>query len=251
MTQSSVRADAAGSEFGEWLNRLSFRLVHPDTPLTPNVFRLRALLARLGGNLETFITRLPDAGLARRRLAPLLGMPRMSTFAIGAIINRAVDRMSDGQAFVNVGVWHGFSLLAGMAGHQDVRCVGIDNFSEFGGPREEFLARFRAASGPAHEFHEMDYREYFASVHRGPIGLYIYDGDHAYEHQLRGLEAAEPWLAPGCIVIVDDTNEEAPARATRDFMAARSGAWKVLCDRRTSGNGHPTLWNGLMVLEKL
>jgi hypothetical protein len=242
----------AGLDFAAWLSAIRFRLVHPDTPVTSAVLHLKGLAARLGTNLEPWITRLPapDGALARRRITPLLGMPRMSTFAIGAIINRAVGRMRSGEAFVNVGVWHGFSLLAGMAGHADRRCVGIDNFSEFGGPKDEFLARFTARRSPLHEFHEMDYRAYFAQVHHGPIGLYIYDGDHAYQHQLTGLEVAEPHLAPGCVVLVDDTNEPEPAQATRDFMAARPGRYRLLFDRKTAGNGHPTLWNGLMVLEK-
>lgn len=242
---------APATDFAAYLDGIGFRIIQPQTPLTPWVLRLRGLAARLGTHLELWITRLPDAAAARRRLGPLLAMPRMSTFAIAAIINRAVERMPPDQAFVNVGVWHGFSLLAGMAGHGDTRCVGIDNFSEFGGPKQEFLARFAGARGPQHEFHEMDYREYFAKVHRGPIGLYIYDGDHAYAHQLTGLEIAEPFLAPGCIVLVDDTNTPGPAQATRDFMAARPGRYRLLFDRRTYCNQHPTLWNGLMVLEKV
>jgi predicted O-methyltransferase YrrM len=244
------RAGSPEADLAAYLSAVRFRLVHTDTPLTSGVLHLRGLAARLGTNLELWITRLPDWGRARRRLAPLLAMPRMSTFAIAAIINRAVAQLPEGQAFVNVGVWHGFSLLAGMAGHADRRCVGIDNFSEFGGPKQEFLARFDRARGPRHEFHEMDYRDYFARVHQGPIGLYIYDGDHAYEHQLTGLEVAEPFLAPGSIILVDDTNEADPARATRDFMAARPGRYELLFDRHTACNGHPTLWNGLMVLRQ-
>lgn len=233
-----------------YLDAVRFRLVHEHTPLTKTVLRLRGLAARLGSELEVWITRLPDGATARRRLAPLLAMPRMSTFAVAAIINRAVELMPADQAFVNVGVWHGFSLLAGMAGHGGKRCVGVDNFSEFGGPRDAFLARWTAAKSPLHEFHDMDYRDYFAQVHRGTIGCYIYDGDHAYEHQLKGLEVAEPFFAPGCVILVDDTNTDGPARATRDFMAARPGRYRLLFDRRTACNGHPTLWNGLMVLEK-
>lgn len=241
----------AHDDFAAYLAGVGFRIVHPETPVTRAVLRLRGLAARLGGHLETWITKLPDKARATQRLGPLLAMPRMSTFAVGAIINRAVERLQSGEAFVNVGVWHGFSLLAGMAGHADRRCIGIDNFSEFGGPKAEFLARFDAARSERHEFHEMDYRDYFAKVHEGPIGLYIYDGDHAYEHQLKGLEVAEPFLAKGCLVFVDDTNTPGPAEATRDFMAARSGRYRLIFDRRTAGNNHPTLWNGLMILEKL
>ena len=62
----------------------------------------------------------------------------------------AVASMPAGHAFVNAGVWHGYTLLAAMAGNPDAICVGIDDFSEFGGPRDEFGARFEAARSPRH-----------------------------------------------------------------------------------------------------
>lgn len=231
---------------------IRFRIIHPGTYNGLWVQRFQRLARRLGSDAELWITRLPSHSRElRARLAPLLAMPRMSTFALAAIINRAAELLAPEESFVNVGVWHGFTLLAGMAGHPAVRCVGVDNFSEFGGPRAEFLARFAAARSPAHAFHDMDYREYFRTVHQGPIGLYIYDGDHAYEHQVLGLEVAEPFFAPECIIVVDDTNWGDPVRATHDFMARRPGRYRVLFDGHTSGNHHPTLWNGVMVLGKI
>ena len=92
----------------------------------------------------------------------------------------------------------------------------------------------------------MDYRDYFASVHRGPIGVYFYDGDHGYEHQLKGLEIAEPFFGDGCIVLVDDTNWPHPYEATFDFMEASSREYRLLLDRDTSVLDHPTFWNGIL-----
>ena len=237
--------------YADYVAGVAFRVVQPDTPLSIWVLRLRGLLLRLGAHLDVVIAKLPEGGPAMRRtLTNACRTPRMSTFAIGAMINRAVTQMDPGHAFVNVGVWHGFTLLAGMAGNADRRCIGVDNFSEFGGPREEFLARFNQARSPHHEFHDMDYQRYFADVHAGPIGFYIYDGEHSYANQLRGLEVAEPFLAPGCIVLVDDTNDDQPHRATLDFMAKHGNQYRVLTDRRTACNGHPTLWNGVTVIQR-
>ena len=230
---------------------IRFAMVQPDTPLTPWRLRLRGLVVRAGMEFDVAITRLPERRKeTRARLSDLCRIPRMSTYALGAIINRIVAGLPAGQAFVNVGVWNGFTLLAGMAGNADRRCVGVDNFSEFGGPRAAFLARFEARRSDLHEFHDMDYRAYLDGVHRGPIGFYIYDGDHAYEHQLRGLEVAEPHLAPGAWLLVDDTNDEEPRRATLDFVAARRGEYAVVFDRRTASNLHPTFWNGVMLVRR-
>ena len=59
---------------------------------------------------------------------------------------------------MNVGVWHGFSLLAAIAGNDDKVCVGVDNFSEFGGPRDEFLRRFLDRRSPQHRFYNQTTR---------------------------------------------------------------------------------------------
>src|SRR5262249_23288312 len=125
----------------------------------------------------------------------LCAVPRMSTYAIAAIIDKAVALLPEGAAFVNVGAWHGFTFLSGIVNNPTRRCVCVDNFSQFGGPRDEFLARFHRVRTDAHSFFEMDYERYFAEVHAGPIGFYIYDGEHSYRNQLRGLEVAEPFLA--------------------------------------------------------
>lgn len=55
-----------------------------------------------------------------------------------------------------------------------------------------------------------------------PIGLYFLDGAHDYANQYRILVLADPFLAPGALILVDDTNFEAPRQATLDFLRARS-----------------------------
>lgn len=230
---------------------IQFRWIQPDQALVPWHLTLRHQLERLHCPLDLVIARLPEGGLRLSRLLrPLCMIPRMSTFAVAAILNRAVALMPPGTAFVNVGVWHGFTLLAGMAGNPERRCIGVDNFSEFGGPKDAFLPRFARLRSANHAFHEMDYAAYFAQQHDGPIGVYLYDGEHGYENQRRGLETAERFFAPGCVILVDDTNLPEPRRATLDFIAAQPGRYRLLLDRRTSSNGHPTFWNGLLVFQR-
>ncbi len=177
--------------------------------------------------------------------------PKMSTLAIGAIINYAVKLMPSTEVFVNVGIWHGYTLLCGMVGNPEKACVGVDNFSEFGGPREEFLKRFERFKSTNHLFCEADYIEYFAKIHTGSIGVYIYDAEHSYANQLQGLRIAEPYLAKGCVILVDDTDWIEPRTATVDFLSQSQYKYQILFDQRTEVNAHPTFWNGIMLLRKL
>lgn len=186
----------------------------------------------------------------------LSDMPRMSSLPIGFLLNEAVADMSVECVYVTVGVWHGFTYLAGMVGNPHRICIGIDDFSQFtdperfGSPRQEFLRRFEKLRSPLHHFYEMDYRQYFREKHRSPIGVYFYDGDHSYAHTSQALELADPFIVPGGMMVIDDTNYTEPHDAVSDFLRLRSGRYDLLCDMRTAHGGHPTWWNGIMILRR-
>jgi hypothetical protein len=234
------------------IHGLTFRFIQPMTSLPWTLLGRLLSHPHLYALLERPNTVFPSSPVLHvDELLALRGVRRMGTFASGAIINAAVSLMPPGQSYVNVGCWNGFSLFCGMAGNRDKTCIGIDDFSQFGGPRRAFHERFDRLRSPRHLFFDSDYRDYFANHHdRRPIGVYFYDGDHAYDHQLEGLAVAEPFFAPGCIVIIDDTNWPGPRNATEDFLRDRPERYEVLADLRTAENNHPTFWNGLMILRR-
>jgi predicted O-methyltransferase YrrM len=243
--------------YEEFLRSIDFEFIRPGTGRGEDG---RFMVERKDGSAATLLglhrapfdllnTRLEKRSELYRALRPLLDVPRMGTFATGALINRGVERLRGSGAYVNVGVWNGFSLLCGMEGNPDTVCVGIDNFSQYADRSAAFMARFEARKGPAHRFHRMDYKDYFATQHQGPIGFYFYDGDHAYEHQVEGLEVAEPFFSEDCVVMVDDTNWGRARQATYDFLAQSEREYEVLFDVRTAHNQHPTFWNGVMVFQ--
>jgi cephalosporin hydroxylase len=187
----------------------------------------------------------------RERLATLARIPKMSSMAIAALINEGVRQLRDDQAFVNIGVWHGYTLLAAMAGNPDRRCIGVDNFSTPPrGLNAIFRERFERHRGPRHELHEMGCEEYFARAHQGTIGFCLYDGNHAYEHQLAGLRVAEPMFGDDCLVLVDDTNTDQERHGTLDFLAHSANRYRILLDVATDCSRHPTFWNGIMLLQR-
>ncbi|GAA3408537.1 class I SAM-dependent methyltransferase [Paenibacillus hodogayensis] len=230
----------------QFVTGISFRFVQPQTPVPQEkLYGTDALL-------EFSNTTLPeDEERFRNAVNSIWKMPKMSSYAIASIINRTVSQLPGGQSFVNVGVWNGFSYLAGLLNNPTKLCIGVDNFSQFKGPRAAFMQRFNKHKGPAHSFYDMDYVDYFTQVHRLPIGLYFFDGPHDYDNQLKGLQVAEPYFQQDCIILVDDTNWPEPRQATFDFMEAHPGQYKLLLDETTASNGHPTFWNGLMVLQKV
>lgn len=242
--------DKVAFDFGEYVKGISFRFLQPTTR-RPNGLRALAMALRgVGVHLEVMNTRLPCGQKEMAaRLREVCRIPRMSTFAVGAMINQAVSQLPEGEAFVNVGVWNGFTFLAGLAGNGGKRCIGVDNFSHKNSPRAKFLGRYEKFRGENHSFFEMGYQEYFEHVHHEPIGFYLFDGPHTYQHQLDGLRLAERFFAKNCIIMVDDTNWEQVRQANLDFIKQSPNKYRILLDVRTPNNGHLTYWNGEMVIQ--
>lgn len=238
-------------KYTDYIKGISFLFYKPNN--YPKGFNLWSrFLERFNLSLEALNTRLPDnARVMQNRLRELLKIPRMSTFAIGAMINEGVSQMINNSCFVNVGVWNGFTFLAGMINNPQKKCIGVDNFSQAGDPRKQFYKRFNKYKSSNHYFYDMNYMDYFSTIHKEQIGFYIYDGEHSYENQLKGLKVAEPFFSKNCITLVDDTNWDEPRQATLDFIAKSLNKYQILIDKKTFENSHPTLWNGIMVLQRI
>lgn len=239
----------------EYANGIRFRL-GPDSGQFPwkQLFAVASprIAPRIRFWLETLTVSLPeDERFSRRRLLNLAGIPRMSTYVIASIINRLVHQMDPSHAYLNVGVWNGFSFIAGLLGNPNRTCIGVDNFSMFGGPRAQFLQRFQRFASPQHRFYDCDFREYFRRFPPPSIGVYYYDGPHDYSSQLAAMELAEPYLAEGSWTLVDDTNRPDPHQATLDFVARRPNQYRVVFDRTTSSSKDPLWWDGLMIVQKI
>lgn len=235
----------------EYANNIKFKFVQPSTPLI-----------QLSVREQIMNTILPDKEEEYRNLFyELCNIPKMSTFALATIINKAVSELKEDEVFVNVGVWCGFTFLSGLLNNPEKKCIGIDNFSEFDfsegnhlvklSPKLEFTNNFENCKSENHFFYNMDYIDYFNTEHKDKIGFYIYDGEHSYENQLKGLEIAEPFFSNNCIILVDDTNMTEAKQATLDFMGKSKHNYKIIFDKNTFSNAHPTFWNGIMIIQKI
>jgi predicted O-methyltransferase YrrM len=166
-----------------------------------------------------------------------------------ALLNLAASCLGPDEAYVEIGVFHGASLIAAMSGNDDKRFVGIDSF----GFRDTSLEKVHvnlAQHGLAPP--EIIVGDAFELVPAGAldgvaVGVWYYDAEHSYEAQLEGLRIGEPWLASGALVIVDDTDWDDVARAMDDYVADQPKARRVLTIDGKS-RGAPQWWEGMQVL---
>jgi predicted O-methyltransferase YrrM len=166
-----------------------------------------------------------------------------------ALLNLAAACLGEGEAYVEVGVYHGASLVSAMLGNDGQRFVGIDTF-EFRDATlervEENLARFGL---PRPEILVGDAFELVPAGALGDIsiGVWYYDASHSYESQLEGLRIAEPLLAAGALVVVDDTDWDDVARAMDDYVVEQPRARRIVT-LDGKDRGAPQWWEGMQVL---
>lgn len=175
----------------------------------------------------------------------------MSTLANALLINNICKNLV-GKNYINVGCWEGFTLLSGMI-NTECNVYGIDNFSQFGGPKKKFYRNFNKYKNYNHYFYEIDYKIFFKDIwekENKNIDLYFYDGNHSYEDQLEALEIAKKYFVKNSLIVVDDTNIPDVNNATLNFINKYNEEFKILLDIKTASNGHFTFWNGLMIFVK-
>jgi len=120
--------------------------------------------------------------------------------------------------YLEIGTWKGSSLCAAMCGNA-AQCVCIDNWSQFAGPKEEFLQNLEKHKGLNRvTFVEADC--FAIDVSTLPkFNLYMYDGDHACESHRKALTHYLPCLDEVFVYIVDDWNAAQVRAGTRQAIA--------------------------------
>ena len=166
-----------------------------------------------------------------------------------ALLNLAAACLGDGEAYVEVGVYHGASLISAMLGNDGKRFVGIDSFEFREATLEKVEANLARFGLPRPELVVGDAFELVPAGALGDIsiGVWYYDASHSYEAQVEGLRIAEPLLAPGALVVVDDTDWDDVARAMDDYVAGQPRARRLLT-LDGKDRGAPQWWEGMQVL---
>ena len=157
--------------------------------------------------------------------------------------------------YLEIGTWKGSSVCSAMCNNK-ATVVCIDNWSEYGGPKREFLVNFEKFKGENDAiFIEDDCFKVDVST-LPKFNIYMYDGNHSHESQYKALSHYYECLDDIFIYIVDDWNCYLVRDGTID--AIRQLKLKVLYEkeiRLTWNNSHTpqpeasdTWWNGIYIV---
>ena len=123
------------------------------------------------------------------------------------LINNLVEATPNAR-YLEIGSWAGSTACSAIWGNDvDVTC--IDNWSEFGGPKEHFTANIKYCTtnhaGIKFKFIEEDFKKIdYTAI--GQHNIYLFDGPHSTEDQYAGIALAQPALDDVYTLIVDDYN---------------------------------------------
>jgi hypothetical protein len=145
----------------------------------------------------------------------------------------------DNAVYLEIGTWKGSSVCSAMCGNK-ATVVCIDNWSEFGGPKDEFLVNFNKYIGENNaKFLEQDC--YTVDCSKLPkFNIYMYDGNHTHNSHYMALSHYYNCLDDMFIFIVDDWNWENVRNGT--YKSFKDLDLVVLYEREiktTDDNSHP------------
>lgn len=171
----------------------------------------------------------------------VLDMDGMSGRRYRLFINELMRLLGSDARYLEIGSWKGSTLAAAIEGNKGHACC-IDNWSEYGCPRDAFYENVAAIRTDATlEVIESDFRAVrYSSFTPAPFNVFLFDGPHNEQDQYDGIRHAQRALADTYTLIVDDWN----------WLGIRTGTLKALIDaglrvdhaveiRTTRDNSHP------------
>ena len=152
--------------------------------------------------------------------------------------------------YLEIGTWKGSSVCSAMC-NNNATIVCIDNWSEFGGPKNEFLNNFNKYRGKNNAiFYE--HNCFTLDISQLPkFNIYMYDGEHTKESQYKALTHYYDCLDEIFIFIVDDWNCQCVRDGTNEAIKFLN--LKVMYEIEIKNNNNvqtaekKTWWNGIYI----
>lgn len=139
----------------------------------------------------------------------ILEMDGMSGRKYRHFINNLIYSLEDPR-YLEIGCWKGSTSCSAIFGNE-VKSYCIDNWSEFGGPKNIFCENVQKCADECDDieiiFEEADFKK-ISYTEIGKYNVYLFDGPHEEKDQYDGLMYVQPALDDEFIFICDDWNWE-------------------------------------------
>jgi len=169
----------------------------------------------------------------------ILEMNGMSGKKYRCFINNLIEQNNDSR-YLEVGSWAGSTACSAFFDNWcKVTCV--DNWSEFGGPKQEFFNNIKSFISNKVDFNFIEcdfYKMDFSNI--GKYNVYLFDGPHHEKDHYEGILKPQQALEDEYFLIIDDWNWEPVRTGTQkalDYLKSTIIASMEI--RTTLDNSHP------------
>lgn len=149
--------------------------------------------------------------------------------------------------YLEIGTWKGSSICSAMCNNK-MTCTAIDNWSEFGGPKDEFIINFNKYKGENNAtFIEKDCWNIDVNL-LGKFNIYMYDGNHTETSHFQALNHYLNCLDNEFIYLVDDWNNETIRNGTLNSIKHKNLEILYQKEIYTESNSNLNDWhNGISI----
>jgi hypothetical protein len=199
--------------------------------------------------VQHVIESIAKARAEQSSLAPqVLDIDGMSSSKVRHFLNQLCSL--PGVSYFEVGCWKGSTLIAALYNNQPVQAIAVDDWSEFGGPRADFLRNIQRflPSSPLQVVEGDCFSLNRESLFPLPVNIYFYDGAHDALSQEKAFTYFNDIFEDVFIAVVDDWNHPPVRQGTRAAFSKLS--YEILYEEAlpASRNGdRAAWWNGLYV----
>jgi hypothetical protein len=212
-------------------------------PNAKKQYRMYVYMADLIAHVENSLSNTDR--LISRITEEILGIHGMSGKKTRHFYNN-ICSMDDAR-YLEIGTWKGSSLCAAMC-NNSMTCIAIDNWSQFGGPKSEFLMNFGRFKGNNNAtFIEKNCWDIDVTT-LGTFNIYMYDGNHTATSHFQALDHYLPCLDAEFIYLVDDWNH--PPVRTGTLRAIKDNSLGIVYHKEiyTQSNSNTNDWhNGISI----
>lgn len=192
-------------------------------------------------NAENGVTKLKSS---------ILRMEGMSSPKVRNLLNHLCSRPQT--HYLEIGCWKGSTFISALFGNKTTvsSAVAIDNWSEFGGPKKDFLQNVKKFLGKKW-YTVCDEDSFVLDVKKvcpNPVNVYFYDGGHSEKEQELAFTYYNEVFDDSFIAIVDDWNFSSVEPGT--FSAFDKLGYNVLFEVVLPARWNADMenwWNGLYV----
>lgn len=193
--------------------------------------------------------KLADSGISKLS-KDILSMHGMSSPKVRHFLNNICDLSKAN--YLEIGIWKGSTFISALYENNEAlsTCIGMDNWSGFDGPKQEFYNNAKKfLSKNTFNFYNSDcFSIDLPQVFHNSIDIYFYDGGHSEEDQEKAFTYFNSIFSNVFIAIIDDWNYDRVRIGTK--KAFEKLKYKIHYEKILSAsfNGDKeNWWNGLYV----